>query len=68
MVTKYTKAHYSYDQADTRVAQHITKAAPSELKLGEGGKNYESWPSARRWRLGVFARRRLRQRCRFGVF
>ena len=51
MVTKYTNAHNVHDQADTRVTdgrkgvldeagggeQHITEAAPNELKLGEGG-------------------------------
>ena len=66
-------ANYIYDQSDPRVAQEgaleeagraeqhiITEAAPNELKLGRGAYSDESWPSARRWRRGVFVRRRLR--------
>ena len=50
--------------------QHnITEAAPNELKLGEDGYSDESWLSARRWRPGVFIRRRLRsQHRRFGAY
>ena len=44
-----------------RAEQHIiTEAAPNELKLGGGAYSDESWPSARRWRRGVFIKRRLR--------
>ena len=51
------------------MAQHITETAPNELKLGEGAESDESWPSARRWRRGMFVRRRLRKpHRRFGVF
>ena len=49
--------------------QHITEAAPNEVKLGEGGERDESWPSAEQRRRGVFVRRHLRKlRRRFGAF
>ena len=49
--------------------KNITKAAPYQLKRGEVGFIEKSWPSAKRWRRGVFVNRRWRSLHRgFGVF
>ena len=52
------------EQAEGAEQHNITEAEPNELKLGEGGYIDESWLSARRWRRGVFVRRRLRNHYR----
>ena len=57
------------EQAGGAEQHSIAEAARNKPKRGEGGKSDKSWPSPRRWRPGVFVRRRLRnQHRRFRAF